>query len=292
MARYKINGLQDFKRGGMAKLQIGHLKNGCEVVLRQLQQQYRFNFRIRKKFKTGIKVRNKIRRHPNIVWTYEIGSRGFLPYEIIDYVNGPSLQELLHKNASYVRLHAQELLLQIAEAIFHVHQCGYLHLDVKAGNILIDMRETHPTARLTDFDLAMPISKRRRASRENRMGTFNYMPPEQLSQGEISEKSDVFAFGVLAYNMFTTEMPFKAETALESRHKKLDDSIVIKPLKQICPDVSVKLSDLIDSCLERDPAKRCPNMRIVVKNLCTITAMKAIAMIEKTQVVPAVDGGQ
>lgn len=284
---YNVNNLKPFRSGGMADLETGTLANGRTVVRRVLQQRFRFNWRVRSRFCNGTAIRTKLRRHANLVWSYESGGI-FTPYEIIDYVDGPNLQELMHENPTYIRLHAIPLLVQVAEAIRHMHECGYIHLDIKAGNLIIDMTGREPVARLTDFDLALKIRKNMKASREHRVGTFNYMPPEQLSDGRIGRESDIFAFGVLAYNMFAGRMPFTAGTAAESRMKKMDDTFCVTPLKQINGDVPVRLSDLIDSCLARDPLLRPSKMHPVIKELATVAALQTISHITSTQVAPAV----
>jgi serine/threonine-protein kinase len=283
LGRVRLKNTRVFRSGGMAYLFLAELPNGKTVVYRALQDRYRLNLRIRARFRNGVRVRRKIQKHPRIVGSIKTGSKGMIPYEVIDYVNGPNLQELMNQDEDYVRKHAQRLLLQIAEAIHVVHESGFLHLDVKAANVLVDMHSDLPRSRLTDFDLAVPIRKRVMTGKELRAGTYNYMPPEQLSGGHVGRMTDVFSFGVLAYNMLSGEMPYKGGNAARSRRAKLDEQYHVVPLKQLCPHVSIPLSNVIDRCLDRDLRERYLNMLSVVKDLCRVAAVETIELVEQVK---------
>ena len=155
--KYQITGMRDFRIGGMATLSTGRMVDGAEIVVRELQEQLVFKWQMRRKFSIGLKIRKKIPPHPNLVWSMGTGWKGFTPFEIMPFVNGTSLQSQLIQDREYVLQHAIGLLLQSAEGIKHVHASGFLHLDVKAGNILLDLTDReNPEAKITDFDLSMP----------------------------------------------------------------------------------------------------------------------------------------
>ena len=151
--KYQITGKRYFRLGGMAKLSTGRMDDGAEIVVRELQEQFLFNWGMRRKFSIGLKIRKKIPPHPNLVWSIGIGWKGFTPFEIMPFVNGTSLQSQLIQDREYVLQHAVGLLLQSAEGIKHVHASGFLHLDVKAGIILLDLTARDiPEPKITDLE--------------------------------------------------------------------------------------------------------------------------------------------
>jgi serine/threonine protein kinase len=279
--KHRITGMKEFRMGGMARLLTGRMKDGTEVVVRELQEKFRFNWGMRSKFNVGLKIRKKIPPHPNLVWQMFTGLKGLTPFEVIPYVNGPSLQVMLIQNHEFVQKHAIRLLLQAAESLKHVHASGFLHLDVKAGNLLVDMTDrANPTVCITDFDLSMPI-RNIRPDKNLRYGTFNYMSPEHLKSGQIGVESDIFAFGVLAYNLFTNEMPYPGTNALESRQSKTDPGYIVPPPKEKNPLVPGKISELIMRCLEREPAYRYGDLKILVRDLWSASLMHHLPQEEK-----------
>lgn len=279
----RVYGLQDFRMGGVARLWKGTVNTGGFVVHRQLQEQYRFDWKMRAKFKYGIKIRKKLGHHENIVWSFRTGIREFLPYELIDFVNGPSLQVMLVQEPDFIKKHGLNLLVQMAEGIRHCHAAGYLHLDIKAGNFLIDVTNREkPLARLTDFDLAMPL-KGTKPNKSLRYGTFNYMAPELLDRGQISAESDIFSFGVLAYNMYSGRMPYPGGTPAESRKYKMDPKYPIVPLKEKCAIVPQKLNDIVGRCLEKDAAMRYSDMTRIVRDLATTFLLQQLPPDDKTR---------
>jgi serine/threonine-protein kinase len=281
--KYQITGMRDFRIGGMATLSTGRLVDGAEIVVRELQEQLVFKWQMRRKFSIGLKIRKKIPPHPNLVWSMGTGWKGFTPFEIMPFVNGTSLQSRLIQDREYVLQHAIGLLLQSAEGIKHVHASGFLHLDVKAGNILLDLTDReNPEAKITDFDLSMP---RRwiRPDKSLRYGTFNYMSPEHLKEGRIGVESDIFAFGVLAYNLYTNEMPFPGNNAAESRITKTDPSFKVIPLEEKNSNVPKKISEVIMRCIERESTLRYSDMRMVVRDLWTASLLQHMPAAEKTR---------
>jgi serine/threonine-protein kinase len=273
--KYEILNRRPFKQGGLAELELCELRTGRTALVRKLQEHFKFNRQIRSRFVKGMEARMEIGRHENISWSYEMGREGLLPFELLDYVPGVDLSELLRDNPLYVKLRGIEMLLQVAQAILHCHEKNVVHLDIKAANIIVDISTPQPTARLTDFDLALPADTGK-AGKKIRMGTFNYMPPEMLVDGEVSPHADIFAFGVLAYNLFSGGMPYVAHNAAESRQMKLDPAYKVKRLSMFYPEAPRQFVDLVHRCIDPRRDYR-GTMKSVVKELCQIIALQAIA---------------
>ncbi len=192
--------------GGMATIHTAMSGDG-QVVVRQLKPNLRFNPKMRKYFNGGIKVRRLCGEHPNIVrYLGQGGSMFSLPYEVIEFVPGKNLKSLIFGKNQAVYDHPLHILLQCAASMMHVHQVGYLHLDIKPENYFVTSTASKPVVKLSDFDLCQPVTVKE--APKGYGGSLMYVPPEFLLRKEISVGSDVFAFGVMAYNLYTNQMPF------------------------------------------------------------------------------------
>ncbi len=251
-------------RGGIASLTLATAPDGRQVVLRELLAEHRYNMRMRRKFSYGTRVRVKLSSHPNICASLSRRSLRLLPYEVIEYVPGSNLQDLITKRDPVVRQNRLEILRQCATALSYVHSQGILHLDVKASNFLVDTTGDALRVKLTDFDLSIPQTVRRDPRRS---GTLRYMPPEQVISGSVSIMSDMFAFGVMAYCLVTGQSPFPGEDSRQERSRQLSKSYkIIDPL-MINPDLTPRLAWVIMRCLEKDPENRFPDMAYLCQEL-------------------------
>ncbi|MCO5171010.1 MAG: tetratricopeptide repeat protein [Planctomycetes bacterium] len=159
-------------------------------------------------------------KHPGIVHVHDVGQVGDFHYFTMDFVDGPPLSKLIKERQLGVR-RAVELARDVARALHHAHERGAIHRDVKPGNIIIGS-DGAPV--LTDFGLARDLDAEgdERLTRSGAMvGTPYYMAPEQ-AQGKrdlVSARSDVYALGVVLFEMLTFELPFRGETQLELTNK-------------------------------------------------------------------------
>ncbi len=192
-------------KGGLSEIYLAFDSAGEQVILRRLRPEHRFSLGLRRRFVHGIKVRRKLGRHQNVV-QYRAQQGGLQPAEVIEYVPGESLKTLILDKHRLVREQPFGILEQIAEALAHMHRKGFLHLDVKPENVLIEYVGEGCRAKLTDFDFSQPVSVKKVSRRFG--GSVLYEPPEFLASKEISIGTDVFAFGVMTYYLFTGHMPF------------------------------------------------------------------------------------
>lgn len=183
--------------------------------------------------------------HPNIVRCFGVAPPGLL---LMEFLEGPTLSRLL-RTAPRGRLSAGDALrvaIQIGAALVHMHERGYLHLDVKSANIIVSARR--PV--LCDLGTARTI----RGARINEpTGTDEYMAPEQCKPGDVGCAADVFGLGVTLYRMLTGTFPFPAS----SRSRPYPQCVVpAVPLTQHLPRAPRALTALVQQCLARDPADR------------------------------------
>jgi serine/threonine protein kinase len=143
--------------------------------------------------------------HPNIV--RYVGELGHLrPCEVVEYVPGDSLKTLINRRHRVVMEQPWAALRQSAAALAHVHECGYLHLDLKPENFLVKFIEGRFIVKLTDFDFCCPLATRQVPRRFG--GSLLYEPPEFLTRKEVSPQTDIFAFGAMAYQVLTFHLPY------------------------------------------------------------------------------------
>ena len=266
MAHSHLKVLRNIARGGLADISLAIDARGEHCVVRKLHRHLALKLRPHWYFRRGMRVRRRLSPHPNIVGPIGHGYDGVCPYEIIEYVPGENLHEMIVHKRPELQDCALQILRQTALAISHVHNKGMLHLDVKAENVLVNYTdmEAGVIVKLTDFDMSR---RYRTVNRKLRCGTASHMAPEQLCGGKVSFLNDIFAFGVMAYYMVTGKMPFHGFSVKELRHRQVSKSFHIAEPRKLNPDLTPKLNWLILRCLEKDTNHRFPNMAYLVQEL-------------------------
>jgi len=145
--------------------------------------------------------------HPNIVTIYDMAEEDGVAYISMEYVDGPTLDELMCSGKPLVSDKLFGILRQTAVALDYAHSKGIVHRDIKPANIMV---HEDGTAKVTDFGVAKIVSQQMTQA-GTIMGTPSYMSPEQVQGGAISGKADQFSLGVIAYEMLTGEKPFTAD---------------------------------------------------------------------------------
>src|SRR5262249_45749443 len=182
---------------------------------------------------------------------------------VMEFVDGQTLREKL---PSINQGKAVDIGTQIAEGLAAAHEKGIVHRDMKPENIMI---RKDGIAQIMDFGLAKlraSGSKITRLTKEgSTVGTAGYMSPEQVQGQDADHRSDVFALGVIMYEMFTGELPFKGvhETALMYEIVNVDPA----PMRTIRPDLNPELDRIVLECLQKDPDERSNAVKDVAKDL-------------------------
>ena len=153
------------------------------------------------------------------------------------------------------------ILIDMAVALEHVHDSGFMHLDFKPENVLVTR---NAAVRLVDFDLALPIPKEPKKLSKN-PGTPAYMAPEQLLREPVDHRVDLFAYGVAAYELLTGRKPFEGDSADEILRRQVSGTLVTP--RELNPEIPLPLEKTILKCLERDPNKRHPIASVLVLEL-------------------------
>lgn len=188
--------------------------------------------------------------HNHILPAFDYGRQDPWHYLVMPYIDHESLSELLDRGPLTLE-HAGELLSQIASALQHAHEHGILHRDIKPSNILL--RDEHYTY-LADFGLAKALDGSGSVTYTGiLMGTPEYMAPE-LADGVASTSSDLYALGILLYQMVTGQLPFTGDTPLAVYLRQMHEQPV--PPSRLNPAISPDVEQVILRALDKDPRRR------------------------------------
>ena len=248
--------------GGMAEIWLATDAQGRTHALRKLRKTGRFDFTTRKRFIRGCEILSQIHNHEYVIGYVEHGKIEGTLYLLMEYVEGSNLKMLYARGDEILHEHVGNILIDMAVALEHVHDSGFMHLDFKPENVVVTR---NGSVRLVDFDLAQPIPKEPLKMVKN-PGTPAYMAPEQLLRQPIDQRVDIFAFGVSAYELLTGSKPFPGETPDEVLRQQLDPHHLASP-RELNPEVPIALEKTILKALDRDPSKRHPIMSVLVHEL-------------------------
>lgn len=248
--------------GGMAEIWLASDSKGKHYALRRLLPELRGDTTAKKRFLNGCEALEKCQGHDCVIGYLEHGKTDGAHYCVMEYVEGSNLKELYARHDTVLLENVAQIIIDMAEALEHVHESGYIHLDFKPENVIVSR---NAAVRLVDFDLAQPISDKPLKITKN-PGTPTYMAPEQLSGQPIDQRVDVFAFGVTAYELLTNQKPFPGDNSTEILRVQTDRSEFKSP-RQLNPDLPPGLEKAILKCIERDPDKRYGFLSVLVRDL-------------------------
>lgn len=248
--------------GGMADIWVATAPDGRTYALRKLHDNLRFNFMARRRFIRGCEILKRIHAHEYIVSYVEHGKCDSTLYCLMEYVECSNLKQLMARQDPLLAENVANILIDMAEALEHVHDNKYMHLDFKPENVLITRSGA---VRLVDFDLAQPLPETPRKFSKN-PGTPAYMAPEQLQREAYDQRADLFAYGVTAYEILTGRKPFEGDSPRDILARQLDRT-GFQTLRDLNPDVPAALEKTVLKCIETDPARRLPNASVLVAEL-------------------------
>jgi predicted ATPase/Tfp pilus assembly protein PilF len=199
--------------------------------------------------------------HPNVCRVYDLGRHqdadGALWFLTMELLHGETLSERVRRRGRLTEEEALPLVENIADGLGAAHRAGIMHLDLKSKNVIV-VREGDGTERaiVTDFGLARTIASGSEGNSSTGVyvGTPEYMAPEQLRGGEIGPAADLYAFGVVLYEMMTGTLPFTGRTPLEVIRRRLEEEPVSP--REVVEGLSERCEQVILRCLSRDIGER------------------------------------
>ena len=253
--RYRIVAL--LGRGGMGEVyRADDLELGQSVALKFLPPSVSSNPAELTRFRGEVRVARLI-AHPNVCRVYDIGEADGHVFLSMEYIDGEDLASVLRRMGRPTPDKAIEIARQICLGLAAAHEAGMLHRDLKPANVMIDGRGR---ARITDFGLAGLADELTRAGEI--AGTPAYMAPEQISGGRMSVRSDLYALGLVLYELFTGKRVFAATSMAELR--QMQDTGSITSPSDFTRGIDPAIERLILHCLERDAEARPPSAYAVL----------------------------
>jgi len=260
--RYRIVG--HLGRGGMGDVYAADdVELHERVALKILRPDVASEPEMLERFRREIQLARKV-THPNVCRTFDLfhhheptgGDELFLTMELL---SGETLRECIQREGPMAPDEARPIFEQTAAALVAAHAAGIIHRDLKSANILLIAQEGAPSrAVVTDFGLARATSGGAQLATLTRLeqivGTPAYMAPEQVAGGEVTPAADLYALGVVMYEVLTGDLPFVADSALSTALKRLQEAAP-SPLVA-APNLDRLWERIILRCLERDPADR------------------------------------
>lgn len=210
--------------------------------------------------------------HPNIVSVYEVGRDGDQVFIATEYIEGMTLGDALSAGKPKIE-RTVEVVSTVANALQHAHDNGIIHRDVKPANILID-KDGKPC--IADFGLAKRISADQSISTDGQiLGTARYMSPEQAAgkTRETDHRSDIYAVGVILFQMLTASLPFRGNVRAVLHQKMFDE---VPSPRTLEPTLPKDLETICLKCMEREPAKRYQSASEVAAELQRFAAREPI----------------
>jgi len=196
--------------------------------------------------------------HPNIVRRLASVEQDSIHYLIMEYVEGGSLRDLLEQPAQLPVERALEIAIDLADALARTHRLGIIHRDLKPENVLM---APDGTPRLSDFGVAHSMRRTTTSQAGSLVGTWFYISPESLRGVEADERTDIWSFGVLLFEMLASCPPFNGSTPAEVVNAILWEPV--QDLRELRPDLPADLYELIDLMLSKDREARISSVRMV-----------------------------
>lgn len=248
--RYRLT--ERIGEGGMAEVYRGtDLRLGREVAVKILRPQYASDQKFLERFLQEARAMASF-SHPNIVNVYDVGREGRRYYIVMEYVPGTDLRRLIQERAPLPVQQALEIARQIAAGVGAAHRKGIVHRDIKPGNVLIT-----PTgeAKVADFGIARAMTDTQHLTEPGVVwGTTAYLSPEQIRGEPATPASDVYAIGVVLFEMLTGRTPFQGEDRVAIALQHLHEPP--PKLSTLNPRVPPSVERLVERMLAKDPAQR------------------------------------
>ena len=227
------------------------LKTGRQVAIKVPHAEMEQDPVLVERFKREQQIGQEL-DHPGVVKTFDGEERSRL-YMVIEWVDGRLLRTLLNQEKNLPIDRAVKITLGICDALDYMHKHGIVHRDLKPENVMVDANDK---IKLIDFGIAMKEDARRLTfvNVSSILGTPDYISPEQVKGGRGDQRSDIYALGIMLYEMLTGRVPFVGPNPLAVMNERVLNEP--KSPRDLNPEVSPELEEILYRALDRDPRHR------------------------------------
>ena len=280
--RYEVEELVG--HGGMSSVYKAHdslLERN--VALKILHEQYNADEDFVERFKREARAVAQL-QHPNIVTVIDRGEEDDRQFIVFEYIDGENLKERVVRKGRLDVREALEIAVEVARGLAFAHSQGLVHRDVKPQNVLLN---GDGRAKVTDFGIARSLDVDGMTQTGTVLGTSNYIAPEQASGQRVDTQSDVYALGVVLYEMLAGEVPFPGESFVVVAMKHVHEPP--PNLLDVRREVPIRVAAAVDRALEKDPEQRFGSMDAFASELeaCLAELDGPEDDSDRTMVIPA-----
>ena len=189
--------------------------------------------------------------NPGVVAVYDQGSLDGVAYLVMEYVEGPTLRDLITAGPLSVK-EALGLVAQLLRPLGAAHRAGLVHRDIKPENVLLPSDGS--VAKVADFGLARAVTEVTQTTTGNVLGTVAYLAPELITSGDSTSRADVFSAGVVLYELLTGEQPFTADSPIQIAFRNVHEDVPLP--SALVPDMPADVDELVATMTRREPQDR------------------------------------
>src|SRR5215469_3442594 len=222
------------------------------VALKVIRPEFAQNPDVLRRFKQELILARQV-THRNVIRIFDLGEADGIKFITMEFIEGRDLKTLLRDSGKVEPRKAAEIIEQVCRALEAAHTEGVIHRDLKPQNIMVD---AHGKVSVMDFGIArsMEVTSGGMTQTGALVGTPEYMSPEQAKGEKLDARTDIFALGIIFYELLTGDSPYKADTAMASLYKRTLECP--RPPIELNPDIPRPLSNVVVHCLQIDKEKR------------------------------------
>ena len=261
--RYQIIG--NIGSGGMANVFLAHdLILDRDVAVKVLRFDFQNDQAAIRRFQREALAASEL-VHPNIVSVYDVGEEDGLQYLVMEYVKGMDLKRYIQTHYPIMYAAVVDIMEQILSAVSLAHEHRIIHRDLKPQNILID---ENGVVKITDFGIAIALSETSITQTNTMLGSVHYLSPEQARGSMATNQSDIYAVGVILYEMLTGNVPFDGESAVTIALKHFQEEM--PSVRSFDSNVPQSLENIVLRATAKDPADRYKSAEEMSRDLYTV----------------------
>ncbi|MET3805008.1 serine/threonine-protein kinase [Nakamurella sp. UYEF19] len=270
--RYRVGAI--IARGGMSTVYRGSdLRLDRPVAIKVMKPAFASDPSFLTRFEREARLAAGV-AHRGVVGVYDQGRDGDVVFLVMELVDGGTLRDLMHQSGALSVSVTMSIMEPLLAALGAAHSAGLVHRDVKPENVLISSKGE---VKVADFGLVRAVSSQTMATGDVILGTVAYLSPEQVATGASDPRSDVYAAGIVAFEMLTGHTPYRGDNAISVAYQHVHSDV--PPVTDEAPGVPLELDDLVLAATRRDPMARPRDASAFLSSLVSLRARLGLARV-------------